>query len=72
MVSARTCKPVSVRVECRLEDRLQDLEHGLLNRPIHHVRDAKPPLPTAGLRQPDPADIARPIASRQQSIAQRR
>jgi len=46
------------------------LEHGLLNYPVHHVGNAKPPLPASGLRQPDPANIARPIASRQQGMTQ--
>ena len=55
----------------RFEDRLQDLENRLLNHPIHHVRNPKPPLPTSRLRQPDPADVTGPIAFRQQSVAQR-
>ena len=58
-------------VEGRLEDRLQDLEHGLLNHPIHHVGNAKPPLPASGLWQPDPANVAGPIAFRQQVMTQR-
>jgi hypothetical protein len=42
-----------------------------LNHAIHHVGDAQPPLPASGLRQPDPANVAGPIASRQQGMAQR-
>ena len=42
----------------------------LLNRPVHDIRNAKPPLPAPGLWQPDPADIAGPVAFRQQITAQ--
>ena len=37
--------------------------------PIHHVRNAPPPLPASGLRQPDPADVAGSIAFRQHVMA---
>ena len=63
-------EPVTAGVEGRLEDRLQDLEHRLLNHPVHDVRNAQPPLPASGLRQPDPADVAGPVAFRQQITAQ--
>ena len=59
-------------VESRLKNRLQNLEHGLLSRPVHYIRDAnyKPPLPASGLRQPDPTNFARPIAPCQQCMTQ--
>jgi hypothetical protein len=68
--AAMRAEAMTAGVEGRLEDRLQDLEHGLLNHPIHYVGDAKPPLPASGLRQPDPANVAGPIASRQQTMTQ--
>jgi hypothetical protein len=57
-------------MESRLEDRLQNLEHRLLNHPVSDVWNAQPPLPASGLWQPDPADIAGPVAFRQQVTAQ--
>jgi hypothetical protein len=69
--SAVRAEAMTARVERRFEDRLQDLEHRLLNDPIHHIRNAKPPLPTTRLRQPDPANITGLIAFGQQSVAQR-
>ena len=38
--------------------------------PIHHVGNAQPPQPAAGLRQPDPANLAGPIAFPQQRLSQ--
>lgn len=58
-------------VEGRFIDRLQYLEHGLLNHPGHHVRNAKPALTAAGLGNPNPPDIARTKAFRQQVTSQR-
>jgi hypothetical protein len=49
---------------------LQNLKRGLLSHPVHDIRDAKPPLPASGLRQPDPTNFARPIASCQQCMTQ--
>jgi hypothetical protein len=66
--AAMRAEAMTAGVEGRFKDRLQGLEHGLLNCPIHHVGNAKPPLPASGLRQPDPANIARPIASCQQGM----
>src|SRR5271165_7244668 len=61
-VSAPTrTEAMAAVMESRLEDRLQNLEHGLLSRPVHYIRDAKPPLPASGFRQPDPTNFARPI-----------
>src|SRR5271167_1504787 len=70
MSAALGAEPVTAGVEGRLEDRLQDLEHRLLNHPIHDVRDAQPSLPAAWLWQPDAADFAGPVASLQQVSAQ--
>ena len=67
---ALQAEAVTAGMEGRLEDRLQDLEHRLLNHPVHDVRNAQSPLPASGLWQPDPADIAGPMASRQQIPAQ--
>jgi hypothetical protein len=63
-------EPVTAGVEGRFEDRLQYLEDRLLNHPVHHIWDTKPPLPASGLRQPDPANVTGPVASRQQIAAQ--
>src|SRR5271157_5524645 len=42
-VSAPTrTEAMAAVMESRLEDRLQNLEHGLLSRPVHYIRDAKP------------------------------
>src|SRR5271166_4586655 len=70
-VSAPTrTEAMAAVMESRLEDRLQNLEHGLLSRPVHYIRDAKPPLPASGFRQPDPMNFARPIAPCQQCMTQ--
>ena len=42
-------EPVTAGMEGRLEDRLQNLEHRLLNHPGRDVRNAQPPLPASGL-----------------------
>ena len=62
---------VTAGVEGWFVNRLQDLEHGLLNHPCHHVRNAKPTLAAAGLGNPNPPDVARTEAFRQQITAQR-
>src|SRR4051812_49636332 len=61
---------VTAGVESGFVDRLQDLEHGLLYHPGHHVRNAKSALATPGLGKPNPPDVARAKASRQQITAQ--
>ena len=58
-------------VEGRLEDRLQDLEHGLLHPPIHDIRDTESPFAPARLRNPDAADVSRAVTPVQQSASQR-
>src|SRR5208283_4376197 len=63
-------EPMTAGMKGRVEDRLQYLEDRLLNRPVNYVRNAQPPLPASGLRQPDPANLAGPIAFRQQVTAQ--
>src|SRR5208283_1194467 len=63
-------EPVTAGVEGWLEDRLQYLEDRLLNHPVHHVWDTETPLPASGLRKPDPANVAGPVASRQQVATQ--
>jgi hypothetical protein len=57
-------------MEGRFEHRLQNLEHCLLNHPSHHVRNAKSALAAAGFGNPDPSDVARAEAFRQQITAQ--
>jgi hypothetical protein len=42
----------------------------LLHDAVHDVRDAETPLPTSGLRDEHPTDIAGPVASLQQRTAQ--
>src|SRR6202034_1594790 len=61
---------VTAVVKGRFEDRLQDLEDRLLNRPVDHVWNAEPALSAPWLRQPDAAYFARPITFRQQVTAQ--
>ena len=39
--------------------------------PVHHVGNAEPPLPATGLGQPDPANVAGPIASRSNACRRR-
>ena len=70
MSAAVRAEAVTAVVKGRLEDRLQYLEDRLLNRPVDHVWNAEPPLSAPRLRQPDTANIARPIAFRQQVSAQ--
>src|SRR5271170_354254 len=70
MSAALGAEAVTAGVEGRLEDRLQDLEHRLLNHPIHDVRDAEPSLSAPWLWQPDAADFAGPVASLLQVSAQ--
>lgn len=69
-----TCRPESVaaRMQGRREDRLQNLEHGLLNPPIDHVRDAQTAFPSAWPGNPNPADVARPVRPVQQRTLQTR
>ncbi len=50
---------MAARMKGRFEDRLQYLEHGLLNPPINHVRDAQTALSPAWLGDPNPADVTR-------------
>ena len=68
--AAMRAEPVAAGVKVRLEDRLQSLEYRLLNHPIHHVGNTEPPLPASGLRQPHPANVAGPVASRQHVTVQ--
>src|SRR5690606_6748429 len=42
-------KPIAVLAEPRVEDRLQDLQEGLLNEPVEHRRDAELTLAPTGL-----------------------
>ncbi len=70
--TATGAEPVAAGVEGRLEDRLQNLEHGLLHHTVHHIGNTQSPLPAAGLGDPDPTYIARPVASRQQLTTQHR
>lgn len=48
----------------RLKDRLQHLEHGLLNPAIDDVGNPESPLPASGLGDPYPANVTRLVSSR--------
>jgi hypothetical protein len=61
---------VTAGVKGGFVDWLQNLEHGLLDHPGYHVRNAKSALATPGLGNPNPPDVARAKASRQQITAQ--
>src|ERR1035437_3543100 len=69
MSATLRAEPVTAGVKGWLEDRLHDLEHRLLNHPIHNVGNPYPPLPATWLWQPYAANIAGPIASLQQVTA---
>lgn len=56
-------------MERGIEDRLQNLEHGLLNPSIYDVRDSKPPLTAAGFGNPNSTNSSREISLRQQGFA---
>ena len=43
------------------EDRLQNLEYGLLNPPVHYIRNTQAALAAPRLWNPYPPDIARLI-----------
>ena len=57
-------------VKHRFEDRLQYLEYGLLNPAIDDVGNPESPLPASGLGDPDPANIAWLVGSREQRMTQ--
>jgi hypothetical protein len=63
-------KSVATVVKGRFKDRLHDLEHGLLNPAINHVRDSQASLTSSGFGYPNPADVARPVVSFQQRTTQ--
>ena len=54
------------RRERRVEDRLQDTQHGLLDQAIDHRRDAQLPHPAARLGDLHPLDRSWPIAASHQ------
>jgi hypothetical protein len=55
-------EPVATRVECRLEQRFENLPHGLHHHPVDHVRDPQSALPAVRLGDHRPANPARTIA----------
>ena len=55
--AAPSSEAVAARMEGRLEDRLQHLEHRLLSHPVHHVGNAEVPLPAAGLGDTRPGEL---------------
>lgn len=57
-------------VEDRLKDRFDYLANRLLDQSIHDVGNTKPPLPTTGLWQPYPANIAGSVRPIQQITMQ--
>jgi hypothetical protein len=67
--AAVAAKTVAARMEGRLEDRLQNLDHGLLRHPVHHVGNAEVPPPAAGFGDGDPTDRTEPVAFPQQRLA---
>jgi hypothetical protein len=58
--------------EGRIEQRLQDLQQGLLDEPVEHRRNAELALASAGLGDRHPSHRLRPVASREQFLAQTR
>jgi hypothetical protein len=48
---------VTAAMKPRFEDRLQNLEHGLLNPPVHHIRNTQAAFATSRLWNPYPPDI---------------
>ena len=50
MSTAPRTKAVAVAREGRVEDRLEDLQQGLLDHPVQHSRDAQHPHSASGLR----------------------
>jgi len=58
--------------EPALEDRLQDLQHRLLDHPVHHGRHAQCPDPALRLGDVHRAHFPRQVASRQQRRSHRR
>jgi hypothetical protein len=52
-----------------IEDRLQNLVHGLLNPPVHDIRNSKPPLAATSFGYPNPADVSRDVGFLQQGSA---
>jgi hypothetical protein len=60
-------EPVAVRAEARIDARLQYLQQGLLDQPIHHRRNPQLPCPAAQLRNRYPAYRTRPVTAVEQS-----
>jgi hypothetical protein len=58
--------------EGRVEQRLQDLQQGLLDKAVKHRRDAKLALAPAGLWDRHPSHRLRLVASGEQFLAQTR
>ena len=54
------------------EDRLQNLEYGLLNPPVHYIRNTQAALAAPRLWNPYPPDIARLICSVEKRLLQLR
>src|SRR6266705_3299310 len=65
-------KPVTVRRELRLNDRLQDLPHRLLAHPISYRRNPQRPLPPIRLGNQHPPHRLRSVGLRSELDAQRR
>src|SRR5437867_3598013 len=65
-------KPVTVRRELRLKDRLQDLQHRLLDHPISYRRNPQRPLPPIRLRNQHPPHRLRSVGLRPKLDHQRR
>ena len=58
--------------EGRVEQRLQDLQEGLLDEPVEHRRDAELALAAAALGDRQPSHRLRLVASREQLLAEPR
>jgi len=65
-------EPVAGRVKRRLEQRFENLPHGLHHHPVDHARDPQSALPAARLGDHRPANPARSITPGQQRGAQHR
>src|ERR1035438_10104741 len=61
---------VTAAVKPWFEDRLQNLEYGLLNPPVQHIRNTQAALAPSRFRNPYPPDIARLIRSIEKKLLQ--
>ena len=56
-------KSVTACVEGWFKDRLQYLQHGLLNPTVHHIRNSQTSLPASWFFNPYPPDVSRLVCA---------